>query len=52
MKVEEDEDEDEKEGEEEVGTPEADDDRRCLQPPICLANCSVKSRRNSSLISV
>ena len=43
---------DEEEGGEEVGKPEADDDKRCRQPPICLANWSVKSMRNSSLISV
>jgi hypothetical protein len=49
---EEEDEEDDDEGGEEEGNPEADDDKRCRQPPICLANCSVKSMPSSSLISV
>ena len=48
----EEEEEDDKEGGEEEGKAEADVDKRCRQPPICLANCSVRSMRSSSLISV
>jgi len=49
---EEEEDEDEDEGGEEEGKADAEVDKRCRQPPICLANCNVKSMRSSSLISV